>query len=549
MMSNVGEIQIEKSAQESFLRLVRGGSWIVFAVAVLFQLIVYPDITNFVAILAIAFAWLIATNIWVQAKMLNNYLLSSFTMLGFVANQFYLPLLFTSLENKPVIYNLDMPEEVFMHSTLTLLALTAAHAFYRFLMDITPSKPASILEKAGFFIPPSHLQLWIMGMIGMLSSFYVYFVSPDVGREVTGAASDKLVQALVPFTYAPFFIPFSKLFGSNEKPIRGFLPLLLLYGAVLLAISLGRNSRGAFIIGLTNPAFAWILGLMMAVFSTRVFTVKNFLIGGLVLWFLIGPLSDLGTAMVIVRGDRNDIPPSELIMETIDAFGDKEAIEARRKDDVTDVVDWDEHYLDNIYTARFANIKFNDSNLITYSKVGEYDPDMQAFSLDQLLAVFPDPVLQLFDFDIDKDLVLSMSFGDFLYVLSGGIGTPEAFRVGHYAGTGMATFGWWYLLLFAIVVVPIFYLNDKFFRPRKLPNESTDNATVKLSFCAVLALTGYFQFLWFESVVNGATFLIRGWIQVVILYYIIFHLTRAVAWVFTRRKRTFLPGNTSHQHI
>ena len=536
-MANTSEIQIEKSAQENFLRLVRGGSWIVLAVAVLFQLIVYPDITNFVAILAIAFAWLVATNIWLQPRMLNNYLISSFSMLGIVANHFYLPLIFTSLENKPVIYNLELPEEVFLHSTLTLLALTAAHAFYRFLMEISPTKPNSILEKAGFFTPPSHLQLWIMGLIGMLSSFYVYFVSPDVGREATGAASDKLVQALVPFTYAPFFIPFSRLFGSNEKPIRGYLPLLLSYGVLLLAVSLGRNSRGAFIIGLTNPVFAWILGLVLAVFSTRVFTLKNFAIGAFVLWFLVGPLSDLGTAMVIVRGDRNDIPPSELIVETIDAFGDKEAIEARRKDDVTDVDDWDEHYLDNIYTARFANIKFNDSNLVTYSKVGEYDPDMQSFSLDKLLAVFPDPVLQLFDFDIDKDLVLSMSFGDFLYVLSGGVGTPEAFRVGHYSGTGMATFGWWYLLIFAAVVVPIFFLNDRFFRPGKLSKGSSDNPSFRLSFCAVLTLTEYFQFLWFESVVHGATYLIRGWIQVVILYFIIFQFTRGAAWLFTTRKR------------
>ena len=452
-----------------FLTLIIRGSWGVLFAAIIYQLIFFADITNFVGIAAVVFAWILTTKIWLRKQMLETYLISTFIILGFVATQFYLPLIFTTIENKPLIYNLELPEQVFLHSTAALLVLVAAHAIYRNLMKTSRDRSFSLLEKAGFFDPPTHLQIWIMGGIGMVSSFYVYFTSPEVGAAVTGAASDKLVQALVPFMYAPFFIPLSKLYGNDQKPPRGFTLMIISYAILLLAISVGRNSRGAFILGLTNPAFAYVIGLMLGVFKTRILSVKNVVVGGLVIWLLTGPLSDLGTAMLNVRGTRTEISAMELISLTIEAMNDKEAIRARKADDIQETVDmdWDEHYLDNLYTARFANIKFNDSNLITYSKVGKYDPDMQDFTFSQFVTVLPDPVIRKLNIDVDKELVLSYSFGDFLYGLSGGQGDPMGFRVGHFAGTGMATFGWWYLALFGLVVIPSFYLNDKFFRPKK----------------------------------------------------------------------------------
>jgi hypothetical protein len=517
-------------------------SWVILFLAIIYQLIFFSEITNIIAMTAVVFAWLITTKIWLRRRMLETYLISSFSIIGFAAAQFYFPLLFTTLENKPLIYNLELPEQVFLHSTACLLIFVVAHAIYRSLMESTPNKSFSLLGKAGFFDPPTHLQLWIMGMFGMVSSFYVYFTNPEIGQEITGDPSDKLLAGLVPFTYAPFFIPISKLYGNHEKTPRGFTLMILVYAVFLFAISIARNSRGAFIFGLTNPAFAYGLGLLLGVFTTQVFTVRNFAVVGLVVWLLMGPFTDLGPAMLIVRGTRTDIPPAELIASTLEALDDKKAIEARKAEDKMEPMDfdWDERYLDNLFTARFSNIKFNDSNLITYSKVGEYDPDMQEYSLDQLLATLPDPVIKLFNLDVDKDIVLALSFGDYLYVVSGGYGTPNGYRVGNVAGTGMATFGWWYLALFGLVVIPCFYLNDKFFRKKMgadLASAQTPEERFQFSFCGVLALTIFFQFLLFESVVNGATYLIRGWIQLVFLYILMFHSSRLLSNIVAGRKR------------
>jgi len=242
-----------------------------------------------------------------------------------------------------------------------------------------------------------------------------------------------------------------------------------------------------------------------------------------------------------------DVTPGELLMLTLETMEDKKALEAKAQEDRNEQLDfdWDERYLDNLFTARFSNIKFNDSNLITYSKVGQYDPDMQDFSLDQLLVSLPDPVLEKLGFDVDKELVLQLSFGDYMYILSGGYGTQGGLRSGHVAGTGMATFGWWYLLILGLVVVPIFYLNDKFIKAKNPKTENLEESQgegIKLSFCGILLLTSFFQFLLLESVVQGGTYLIRGWLQIVLLYFLVFHFSRIISMTFSGKKATFSLG-------
>ena len=441
-----------------FLAQAIRASWVVLIFCAFFQMVFFGEIVNIYAVVAVAIDWLITTKFVLTKKMLENYLFSTFMILGLSASQFYMPLLFTTLENKPLIYNLELPEEVFFHSAAAAVVMVAAHSIYRFLMKVTPNRRFSILENAGFFTPPTHTQFWIMGALGMFSSFYVYFTNPEVGQEVTGAPGDKLIQALVPFIYAPFFIPLGRLVGNNQKIPKGFTLVIVGYAILLFGISMARNSRGAFMFALTTPAFAYIIGLFLGVFKTRLFSFKNFAIAGFVIWLLVGPFTDLGTAMLIVRGNAKDIPPGELLMMTLETMQDKKALEARAEEGKAELLDfdWDERYLDNLFTSRFSNIKFNDSNLITYSKVGPYDPDMQAYSLDVLLAGLPDPVITKLGFEVDKETVLEISFGDYLYILSGGYGTQGGLRQGQMAGTGMATFGWWYLAVLGLIVIPIF---------------------------------------------------------------------------------------------
>lgn len=489
---------------------------------------------------SVALAWGITTKFLLKPGMLERFPFSVFLLFGFTTTQFYFPLVFTSFEGKSLIFNLDVPELVFFHSTAALFVLLVAHSFYRLFTRLSGRRSFSFLEKAGFFTPPTERQLWLMGVIGIVAAYLVYFTTPtaEEGREVTGEASDKFIQGFLPFQYAPFFIPLSRLFGGNEVDLKKVGPLLIAYTVALFAISVGRNSTGAFMFGFTAVAFGYAIGLMLGVYKARLFTLKNALIVALGGWLLVGPMADLRTAMVNVREQRTSVSAMELLDLTLEAYQDKEAIRERRQFDEQRDDEWDERYLSNVFTARFANIKFNDINLVQALEVREHDPDMLNFSRDYLLGGLPAPFLKALNIDVDKEAVYGLSIGDYLYLAAGGYGTPNAYRSGHFAGTGMAAFGWYYLLILGVGMVFIFYLFDKFYMLKFLPGASPDLPKRKIylfSFCGLLLLNSVFLYTSaLQTVVQIGTFVYRGWIQLALLYFLVFHFTRIFSGSFMK---------------
>jgi hypothetical protein len=213
---------------------------------------------------------------------------------------------------------------------------------------------------------------------------------------------------------------------------------------------------------------------------------------------------------------------------TWEAFWDKEAIKSRRLDDMGDGHDdWDERYLDNILFARFSNLKFNDISLLNADAVGSYDPDMMDFSIDYVLSILPEPILGFLNIDVDKETTRSLSMGDFLYLAAGGGGTVSGFRTGHISGSGMATFGWWYLGIYGLLMLPIFFLIDKFVvKKRGTDQGQASKGSTVISLCGMLFITNIFLLTSYESLPTITQFLIRGWVQMVLLYFIFYHLTR-----------------------
>ncbi len=541
-LNYTGSGNLARNGDGQFITRMVRMSWIFLGICSAFQIIFFWSIENIISIGAVILGWIIITKIFLQLSMLERFPLSTFLVIAFGSTQLYLPLLFTTIENKSLITNLELPEEVFLHTILGITVVTLAHAFYRLLSRTSTRRSFSLLTKAGFFDPPKDIQLWLMGFIGLGASLYVFFVNPDVGTGVTsGSSLDKIVQGLVPFSYAPYFIPFGKLYGNDEPRSKRIVMFLAIFTLLLFVISIGRNSRGAFMFGFTSLGFSYALALLLGIFKTKLITLKNVAIAGSLVWLLTGPVADLGTAMVIVRGERDVVDAVELIELTFETYGDKDAIRNRREEDKTVSVDtdWDERYLDNIFTARFANLKFNDMSLIVASKLRKYDPDMLDYSLDYVLSSsLPDPFLKALNIDADKDVILSHSIGDFLFLVAGGYGFDTGFRTGHFAGTGMATFGWWYLLLLGLGMIPVFLLFDKFCRRNpKLSDDQPINQRLQFSFCGILSISTIFQFLPNESIIVIASFLIRGWIQLVILYFLMFHITRILS-SFVRNSRS-----------
>jgi hypothetical protein len=318
---------------------------------------------------------------------------------------------------------------------------------------------------------------------------------------------------------------------------KKLIPWLFAFTLVLFIISMARNSRGAFMVGFTSVGFSYLMGLFLGIFKPPKIAYKLVLISGFGFWIITGPLADLGTAMVMVRGERNDISKAELIDLTISAFSDKEAINLRRLEDIEFESDWDERYLNNVFTSRFSNLKFNDASLVQAKKIGDRHPLMYNYSIDYIWGALPGPLVKIIKPELDKESVYSMSFGDFIYSLTGaGAKVSGGFRLGHFAGTGMASFGWWYLAILGTGMIPVFFLFDKLSIKRQIIHMSgkSKSQRVNFSICGLLCLTSIFQFLPTESVVGPATFLIRGYIQLLVLYWFIFNLTNGIIYLIKK---------------
>ena len=167
---DIDSLTIRKN-DAAFLRRAVRFSWIALFVAILYQCVFFPKYRKYRSDDRGGFCVGYPTTMLLKQKALETNLISTFMVLGFVSTQFYFPLMFTTMENKPLIYNLELPEQVFLHSTLCLSVILISHLFYKFLMRTTPDRQVSLLAKAGFFDPPSHLQLWVMGILGMAHHF------------------------------------------------------------------------------------------------------------------------------------------------------------------------------------------------------------------------------------------------------------------------------------------------------------------------------------------------------------------------------------------
>lgn len=540
VISNIerGEsIRVKDSVKTNshFLTSFRKSTFILTIIAALLQCVFFPTLENLFAVASIFISWYLFSIFILEYYVVSNFPLSSFLVLGYTMTQSWLPLIFTLLDGHPVTYNLNVPYQVFFHSFLGVLVVLLAHYFYRTKIGTGGRIRQLILrglKKLNIFNPPSDKQIWLMGLLGLLAMFYVYFLAPSVGNEITGAANDKFIQGIVPFVYAPYYMLLSRLYNSN-KTNKVSLISLLIFTIFLFVASLGKNSRGAFMLGFTGVGFGYFLGLLLGFFPPNLLTKKNIFIAAVGFWLITGPLSDLGIAMVIVREKRGAVSQSELVYQTLEQFKDKEALHSYKKlYDSKLFTGWDEEYLNNIFLARFCNLKYNDASLEMAGKIGGVDPEMTQYAIERPLAAFPQPVISLLGLQVDKTKVNSFSAGDFLFDKTGGINALGGFRVGHFAGFGMVSFGWWYLALLFLLIMPAFYFWDTL--ALQLKSLKTGERHLTFSLCGLIALTAVFQFLSIENVIYITIFPTRVWIQMIFLYWVIFLLTRFASTLFKK---------------
>lgn len=523
--------------QNNFLILYKKLSLNVLLFFVTLQIAFFFSIENFLCVIIAIFGWII-TNDYLLKN--NNFLffpLSSTIIFGFSLTQFFLPICFTILEWKPLIFNLIYPYQVFLHSLLALIVLVVVHNFYKVsnykVKFKRKEKWQKLLISFDFFQSPTENQLWFMGFVGISATLIPAFfgVSKDINSGVDdGNIFRKLLDGFLVFSVTPYFILIKNLYGAaKDKIAKVFVIKIIFYTLTIIIVGIIANSRGLFMTNLTAIGICYLIALFLGKYPIPNIKIKNITLIIIAFFIIVGPLSDIGTAMVTIRGERDILNSEELLIETFKAYNDKSLLKTNKEQDkeIVFITGWDENYFDNIFISRFCNLKFNDNSLSSYNKIGKVDADMIDYSIYRFFSIFPLPLIKFFNNEFDKNKYVKTSFGDYLFSKTGAVNALGGLRVGQFAGVGMATFGWWYLLVLAVGVYPLFFMFDLF---AKLELNNITNNQVNISVAGLVQITSIFLFFTSstssESVTNIFGFLIRGWPQIIFLYIIIIQVSK-----------------------
>jgi hypothetical protein len=476
----------------------------------------------FAAFLAASGAFLVFYDAF-RPKRLYRYPLSTLVLLGFGVTLQLGPLLFTAFEGNSITVNLEVPISTFGHGVLASLIAISSHWLYRNARIFwqVRKKIQQCLVQLKIFAPLDFKGVLLMGSLGLTA----FAVGPLVAdHQDSGNVFVKLLEgfrffATIPVAFVLFMITGSSTISLDSsahfrKRFAWFA--FLIYIIALVFIGLLRNSRATFIFPLSclflGFALYWLFGLIRIRPSSFVAFCLAIIVG-------LPLVSDLASAMVMVRGLRGDLSPVSLVEQTLQQMEDRLAIERFRSQarEIAFVSDWSENYVSNLFLSRFSNAKYPDNSLENQGRISSAGRnEMLLFHWYRLISTLPAPALSLLGVsDQIKAEANSVSYGDKLYYLaSGNRFALGGLRSGHFFGTGLAAFGFGYLVLLFVGFLLLFPLVDS----HALMRFDCKVSPPIISPVAITQLLAWFLVSNSESVGNMIAYPLREFLEPVVLF-------------------------------
>lgn len=497
-------------------------------IACLLEIILFYSPVNIVGCFMTIVSWVIFSRVFLHRSII---LLHPFSFLVFLSMSMYriLPLYATLLEFKPISYRFEMGEQTFLLELLLYIVSCLAFAL------VTHRRPSNnfithTLYSIGFYKPLNERQFWCLGFLGLLTQIYLQFV----GKIETGDAFHKLIQTFVFAKYAPFIMVFPILYNPFSKDVFKTNPKISFYITFIILLCFTGNSRQA----LLEPIMLLVILTFLAIIKSKTsyqqyISSKVPFIALIAIGLIIPQLSDISDAMLLVRGSRSEISKQELFQRTLGLYLDKEELAQQKKIyDFNQVVvnknkeGWTEDYLDNFALNRYSNIRISDMTLYHANRVGFGNKNMQKDFINGIIKLFPAPILNFLQIKADKDNIYSR--GDYLYALSNQTPIFAGLRVTSHLADGLVTWGYWYFFIQFILFYIHFWLIDCF--------TYYDKKRVVYSICGLIYT---YHFIGRFKNANGCSeevgFIIRGFIQIIFIYYICTKLVYIATDIYRRK--------------
>jgi hypothetical protein len=431
----------------------------------LFQAIIEPSPTNLATALIASLSSILTALYVFRRSVMSVTPISSLMVFGLSFTLLLGPLVFQTLDWRPIAFNLDAPVTAVALAAFASLLACLTHAIYRAFPLFGQARQAlagSVHSALFVFRAPTNGQLWLMGFIGLIATWTTGTSEASAAIEF-GNAGGKFLQAFKPFMLAPALIPVAPYLFRAGKISKLDWTALAGYFGLVLVVAFAQNSRGAFafllLVVLLSVAIAFWTGQLRLDRRTSIAAVAAVVVGLPALSFL----SDLSTAMLVTRAVRSEVSATTLVRETIATVGDKDALENYRNQ--TSIIDnrYNEIYIRNDFFQRLTLLKFLDLNVRHTRDITESQRDFARYKSGQrLLALLPTPVISLLGLDVDKR-TLQHSGGD-VYRFLAARGSMGGYVTGSSLPDGLVILGPMFWPFLMILALASFVINDAFCR-------------------------------------------------------------------------------------
>lgn len=480
---------------------------------------------------------------FLRTEYLMLFPVSTLTILGYVAYYFILPPLATLASGVTLTNNIEHPVLVMVNALVCLIALMIAHAIYRrgkplrALRDFVSER---IYSPLGFFRVPSTIQLFLMGFLGLAAIAYMVF-SVGIYSHRNFDVTQRLIEGFYPAAYLPFVAVLKEPIGGQGRIDRKWFVILIFYACLMSYVLIATNSRFMLLGIFVSVGLVYLYGLAIGIYEVDKRLMRRASVAVAVAFLLSGPITDLAISLVIVRGMRSDLTAGQLISATINTFKDRDLVNSYEELGSGHGSLWNEQYTGNLFFDRLCNLKYADNSLAlaqTIRRVGNGSFTQE--QVNRVLSELPAPFIHFLGLDVNKSSTISGSAGDYMLAdAAGRASSVGGFRTGSILGSGYALFGWWYPAVLALLALLIFPLADSLTITAhpELPLEEGEYILPVLSPMLVVSFFSWCVF--FTSAANGndslagvAGYVIRGWVQVAFVYFIVYWITYLPARVF-----------------
>lgn len=512
-----------RSAPIPKLNLVYYTMQIACIVAAFAQILIDSDTENLIATTYAAIGSTVLIQYLLRSNCAQERPLSCLALVGLNVTSLLTSLVAMSAYGRPLTENLRAPDITFPLLASVQVIAVLAHWIYCNFTPLTNASSAiasHVFKPVGLFATPHIYTVWTMGLLGAASQL--------AGHANTGDVGGKAVQALGFLCWMPFLIPFYYIQArENFCDIKKQIPLILAFVALMIFVGLARNVRQIMMIGPLQLLFAYFIYLAITRDPIQNKTVRNYVVGIVLVILSVHVASDLVTAMGIARDKRDTGTSTEVIEETFNAL----FIERSKLDDYRDRTElaastalYDEAHIPNPVLIRLSETKFHDNMLFFGANfLSDRKPELLEGMKNVAIATLPADFAKLVDKDYDKSQHI-YSIGDYYLYLMWGESRLSSFVTGSIWADFYTLFGLW----FVFATIPYLWLIFI-----SIDSLSTRSKSIRISAVAICTSWPIFIYgIGGTSIVAKAAFFLREIPQRIVLYLIIFWIMYLILNLF-----------------